>query len=468
MLSELETGTEPALLAELVPLVLRLSAAQSAQDRAASTLPALGSLARRASGPALLALVEAAPELQRELAPADAARLVPGLLARALAADGEGGAPAIPDARLAALQERAARVAAALAPEGLDGQALRATLVPAARRLCLATTSAPVRVACFELLAAAGPRLDARETRASLETAAQVAAVDRSAPTAAALGALGVAAARQQGPELAAELVLPTLSPLLVAPTLTRVQRAGILRAVRATLAVIETGAIAEAGARPESPGVASSARSQASRSSTPDPKPSSTASKMGGAWAPTVQTAHTAPIVSTTHTTPSAPTAHADTASRLFDPGLPKDAASLIKPLRGQPGNAGTWSGQSGMVSGQREGSTMSSSIKTPSNNVGMTTAFQGLGLGNGHPKMETVAAPKPRNPGGPLDEEFWVQSQAPALSGPGTFSQSTTVQFASAQDPADPFGPLSTLIVQKPGSTNGNVRTSAQGSLI
>ncbi|KAK2076711.1 hypothetical protein QBZ16_005471 [Prototheca wickerhamii] len=469
VLSELETGTEPALLAELVPLVLRLSAAQSAQDRAASTLPALASLARRASGPALLALVEAAPELQRELAPADAARLVPGLLARALAADGGGGAPTGPDARLAALQERAACVAAALAPEGLDGQALRATLVPAARRLCLATTSAPVRVACFELLAAAGPRLDARETRASLETAVQVAAVDRSAPTAAALGALGVAAARQQGPELAAELVLPTLSPLLVAPTLTRAQRAGILRAVRATLAVIEAGAIAEAGARPELPGVASSARSQASRSSTPDPKPSSTGSKMGGAWAHTVPTAHTAPIVSTTHTTPSAPTAHADTASRLFDPGLPKDAAPLIKPLRSQPGNVvGTWSGQGGMVPGQREGSTMSSSIKTPSNNVGMTKTFQGMGLGNGHPKTEPVAAPKPRNPGGPLDEDFWVQSQAPALSGPGSFSQPTTEQLATAQDPADPFGPLSTLIVQKPGSTNGNVRTSAQGSLI
>ncbi|KAL6784464.1 hypothetical protein ACKKBF_B01895 [Auxenochlorella protothecoides x Auxenochlorella symbiontica] len=218
-----------ALAPTLVPLVMRLMASQSPEEAAEVTLPALRPLARGATGATLGALVAAAPALQAALPRAAAAGLVPGLLARGMA-------PETPPATA----ETAARGAAALAPLALDFAGLKALVVPAARALCLSTTSAPVRVAAFEVLAGAAPRLDVGEAEATLAVAAQVTAVDRSAPSVAAAAALGAALARQHGPDLAARCVLPMLCPLLVAPSLSAAQRAALMRAVRELLAVVE------------------------------------------------------------------------------------------------------------------------------------------------------------------------------------------------------------------------------------
>ena len=68
----------------------------------------------------------------------------------------------------------------------------------------------------------------------------QVTAVDKSAPTAMCVLALGGALAKQWGARLAAERVLPTLAPLLVAPALNSQQFAAAMKTVRDVLGAIE------------------------------------------------------------------------------------------------------------------------------------------------------------------------------------------------------------------------------------
>lgn len=77
----------------------------------------------------------------------------------------------------------------------------------------------------------------------------QVTAVDKSAPTAMCVLALGGSLAKQWGPRLAAERVLPALCPLLVAPALSSQQFATALKTVRDVVGLVEKGRAGAAGA---------------------------------------------------------------------------------------------------------------------------------------------------------------------------------------------------------------------------
>lgn len=94
----------------------------------------------------------------------------------------------------------------------------------------------------------------------ALASRLQVTAVDKSAPTAMCVLALGGSLAKQWGPRLAAERVLPTLCPLLVAPTLNGQQFAVALKTVRDVVGLVEKGRAGAAGADGGLPAAAGSA----------------------------------------------------------------------------------------------------------------------------------------------------------------------------------------------------------------
>jgi SCY1-like protein 2 len=132
--------------------------------------------------------------------------------------------------------------------DALDYEEMKRRVLPATYELCLATTSAAVRVAAFRALAASAARTGQAEAEAMLAVAAQVVAVDKSAPTAMCVLGLGEALARQWGARLAAERVLPALTPLLVMPALSAAQFVTALKTIKEVLAEVERSRTGHSG----------------------------------------------------------------------------------------------------------------------------------------------------------------------------------------------------------------------------
>ncbi|GAB4813447.1 hypothetical protein N2152v2_000493 [Parachlorella kessleri] len=211
----------------LLPIVLKLVECQDSTQFADDTLPTLRPLLSTAKGEALLLLTQQAGLLARVAPKGAGEALVPQLLVRAA----EHG-----DARC---HEEMLRQVSALA-DSLEYEPLKAQVLPAVLSLCLNTTSAAVRVGAFQALVRLVPRLDQAEGVGMLGATAQVTAVDKTPATTMCALALGEALARQWGPRLAAEKVLPILCPLLVVPSLNNQQFAAAVRTVKDLVGRIE------------------------------------------------------------------------------------------------------------------------------------------------------------------------------------------------------------------------------------
>jgi SCY1-like protein 2 len=295
LLQELRTAE---LQASVLPLVLTIVGHQTPQEFQDTTLPALQPLLATASGDTLLLLCRHADRLAAAAPRRVAAELVPAVLVRAMEHGGSslpllssgfwhkkpsrGGCAwssnvhvMLPVCSLCAgdarCQEEGLRQMACLI-QSLDYEGLKRHVLPAAQALCLATTSAAVRVAAFRSLAAAAARTDQPEAEAMLAVAAQVAAVDKSAPTAMCVLGLGEALAKQWGAKLAAERVLPAITPLLVLPALSPAQFGTALRAVRDVLAEVERSRAGQGGGREGADGAA--ARRDGGRGAPPGDEP--------------------------------------------------------------------------------------------------------------------------------------------------------------------------------------------------
>lgn len=199
----------------LLPLVLRMVECQDSSEFAEVMLPTLRPLLASAQGEALLLLTQHAALLGRAAPKAVAAEMVPQLLVRAA----EKG-----DARC---QEEMLRQVGTLA-DSLDYEGLKLHVLPAVQGLCLNTTSAAVRVGAFTAMGKLVGRLDQAEAAGMLGVMAQVTSVDKTPGTTLCVLGLGDSLARQWGPRLAAERVLPVLCPLLTVPSLSEIGRAHV------------------------------------------------------------------------------------------------------------------------------------------------------------------------------------------------------------------------------------------------
>eukprot|EP00271_Cylindrocystis_brebissonii_P007039 TRINITY_DN2014_c0_g1_i1.p1 TRINITY_DN2014_c0_g1~~TRINITY_DN2014_c0_g1_i1.p1 ORF type:complete len:1212 (+),score=286.96 TRINITY_DN2014_c0_g1_i1:322-3957(+) len=224
LLSELKNE---AILPFTLPLVLIISEEQSSRDFCNYTQPALLPIIERAVGDSSLMLIKHLPMLCSKSSPEVMVSHLLPLIVRAYDD---------PDPRI---QEETLRRTVALSLK-IDFDVVRTAILPRIHALALRTSVAAVRVHALICLGDLVQRLDRAAMMDILQTCARCASVDHTPPTLMCILAVADTIQNKEGPEFAAEHLLPLLTPLLITRQLAPAQFAKYMRLVLDILKKIE------------------------------------------------------------------------------------------------------------------------------------------------------------------------------------------------------------------------------------